>query len=109
MFNLLPALGAVRLGLLIWAVVGPLLAGSIMWGREKVLVAAAISTTRDAGVVTCNARVAEIERAHNEAIDASVDEAIAAADAMLPTPAEMVALQRLCDASIGCRSRRGGS
>lgn len=106
MFNVLPALGAVRLGLLIWAVIGPLLAGGVMWGREKVLVAAAISTTRDAGVVTCNARVAEIERAHNEAIDASVDDAIAAADAVIPTPAEMVARQQICDASRGCRSRR---
>ena len=106
MFNVLPALGAVRLGLLIWAVVGPLLAGSIMWGREKIMVAGAISTTRDAERIVCNARVAEIERAHNEAIDASVDEAILAADAVIPTPAEMVARQQICDASRGCRSRR---
>ena len=106
MFNVLPALGAVRLGLMIWAVVGPLLAGSIMWGREKVMVHAAISTTRNAERVVCNARVAEIERAHNAAIDDSVDEAIAAADAVIPAPAEMVARQQICDASRGCRSRR---
>ena len=95
-----------RTGLLAWAIIGPLIAGGIMWGREKVLVAAAISTTRNAATVTCNARVAEIERAHNAAIDASVDEAIAAADATMPTPAEMVARQQICDASRGCRSRR---
>ena len=106
MFNLLPALGAVRLGLLIWAVVGPLLAGSIMWGREKVMVHAAISTTRDAERIVCNAPVAEIERRHNEEIDRSVDDAIAAADAVIPTPAERVARQQICDASRGCRSRR---
>lgn len=106
MINLLPALGAVRLGLLIWAVVGPLLAGSIMWGREKVMVYAAVHNTRNAERVVCNARVAEIERKHNEAIDRSVDEAIEASEAVIPTPAEMVARQQICDASRGCRSRR---
>lgn len=77
-----------------------------MWGREKVLVSAAIQAERNAGVVACNARAAEIERAHNKAVDDKVDEAIAAADAIGPTPMEMVALQKICDASLGCRSRR---
>ena len=95
-----------RTGLIIWGIVAPFLAGGIMWGREKVMVHAAISTTRDAERVVCNARVAEIERRHNEEIDKSVDDAIAAADAVLPTPAEMVARQQVCDASRGCRSRR---
>jgi NAD(P)H-dependent flavin oxidoreductase YrpB (nitropropane dioxygenase family) len=103
-------LGAVvitaRLALIAWAVIGPLIAGGIMWGREKVMVAGAVANERNAGIVACNARVAEITRAHDEAIDASVDEAIAAADTIGPTPGEMVALQKLCDASLGCRSRR---
>jgi hypothetical protein len=96
----------IRLALIIWAVIGPLLAGGLMWGREKILVAGAERVARNDARIECNARVAEITRAHDAAIDASVDEAIAAADAILPTPAEMVALQKICDASMGCRSRR---
>lgn len=92
------------------AVLGGVLAGAAMYGtmlvREKVVVAGVRQVERNAATVVCNARVAEIERAHNEAIDLSVDEAIAAADAVIPTPAEMVARQRICDASRGCRSRR---
>ena len=99
-------LSTLKTGLIIWAIVGPLLAGGIMWGREKIMVAGAISTTRAAERVVCNARVAEIERVHNEEIDKSVDDAIAAADAVIPSPAEMVARQQVCDASRGCRSRR---
>jgi len=99
-------LSTLKTGLIIWAIVGPLLAGGIMWGREKIMVSGAISNTRAAERVVCNARVAEIERVHNEEIDKSVDDAIAAADAVIPSPAEMVARQQVCDASRGCRSRR---
>lgn len=92
------------------AVIGGVLAGAAMYGtmlvREKVVVAGVRQVERNAATVVCNARVAEIERAHNDAIDTSVDEAIAAADAVMPTPAEMVARQKICDASLGCRSRR---
>ena len=95
-----------RTGLIIWGIVAPIIAGGVMWGREKIMVAGAISTTRNAERVVCTARVAEIERRHNEEIDKSVDEAIAAADAVIPAPAEMVARQQICDASRGCRSRR---
>jgi hypothetical protein len=91
---------------MVWAVIGPLVAGGLMWGREQLMVNGAISNTRNAERVVCNARVAEIERRHNEEIDKSVDEAIAAADAVIPAPAEMVARQQICDASKGCRSRR---
>ena len=96
--------------LTIWAVVGSILAGGAMYGtmlvREAVVIAGVRQTERNAATVVCNARVAEIERAHNAAIDASVDEAIAAVDAVVPTPAEMVARQKICDESLGCRSRR---
>ena len=92
------------------AVIGSVLAGAAMYGtmlvREKVVVAGVRQTERNAATVVCNARVAEIERAHNERVDTDVEAALAAARAVLPLPTEMVARQQACDASLGCRSRR---
>lgn len=92
------------------AVAAALVAGSAMYGtmlvREKVVIAGVRQAERNAATVACNARVAEVTRAHDAAIDASVDEALAAVEALTPTPAELAALQLICDKSLGCRSRR---
>ena len=108
----LPGLGGVRLGLMVWAVVGPVLTGGVVYGsmliREAVVVQGAVKATKNQETVVCNARVAEIERQHNQAVEDSVDSVIAAIDALGPTPAELVARQKLCDVSPGCKSRRPG-
>lgn len=95
-----------RLALIAWAVIGPLLAAGIMWGREHVMVSGAVTVERNKGVVACNARVATIETTTNRASLDAVERATTAAREMLPTPSEMVALQKICDASPACRSRR---
>lgn len=110
MLNIMPVLGAVRLGLLLWAVAGPVLAGGVVYAamllREAVVVQGAVNAARNGATVTCNARVAEIQRAHDREVDDGVDAAIEAVDALGPTPAELAARQALCDASPGCKSRR---
>ena len=92
------------LGLLIGAVV----AGGATWSgmmlREKIVVSGAVRAERDQGVITCNARVGQIEAAHNKAIADAVAEARSAAEQIgaVETDAEIKAL---CQRSASCRSR----
>jgi hypothetical protein len=110
MFSVMPLLGGVRLGLLVWAFVGPVLAGGVVYSamllREAVLVQGAVANARNGATITCNQRVAEIQRVHDQEVDDSVDSAIEAVDALSPTPVELAARQALCDQSPGCKSRR---
>lgn len=73
--------------------------------RERIVVAGAIRTERNAGVVMCNARVAAIETAHNDKVRKGVDEARRAGDLINATPEDKQALIELCNKSASCRSR----
>ena len=91
------------------AIAGAAVSGGVtfmaMTAREKIVVAGAVSAERNAGVVTCNSRVAEIERVHNVAVQAAVDDAISATNQISETPEDAAELKKLCAASASCRSR----
>lgn len=87
------------------AVAGAALASGTMLVREKIVVDGAIKAERRNGVVTCNARVGEIERAHNQAIDNAVEEARRAAADVTAVPETPDGLKALCKASASCRDR----
>lgn len=88
---------------MIWAVAGPLLAGSVaylaMLGREAVVVAGATRAARNDEVSRCSEQRREIGRTIDDAVKTGVDEAIAAARAER-TPADLVAL---CALDADCR------
>ena len=98
-------LTSLRIGLVVWAVVGPLLARAVMRGREVIMVAAAINATQIKDRAGCDIRVAQVARAGDAAIDEAVDEAVAAADALSVTPEVPAELRLLCEHSASCRSR----
>jgi outer membrane murein-binding lipoprotein Lpp len=70
---------------------------------KKIEVAAA----RHAERANCTARMSEIVTAQNAQIQAAVDEARAAADAIERTPDEAAEIEALCNRSASCRSRVG--
>lgn len=88
---------------------GAVLSGGLtyttMLAREAIVVQGAVKIERDKGVVICNARVGEIERATNAAVSAAVEEARAAAAAVPDTPADKAAILELCAKSASCRER----
>ena len=86
-------------------VLGVVMTGLVMKGHELVAVHGAIVTTTNAQRVICNARVAEIERAMNAAVDEATDRAVAAADSLEATPDAAPDLVALCKRSASCRSR----
>ena len=94
-----------HIALLVWAFAGPVLAMGIMRGREAVLVAAAVKATKVKDGAVCDSRVAQVARAHDKEVDDEVDEAVAAADAIPPTPQTPVEIVSLCQKSASCRSR----
>ena len=75
-----------------------------LWTRAEIhfVEQGARRAERSAGVVTCNARMAEIERTVNHAIDAAVDAARREASTITEAPADLVAL---CKADPACLSR----
>lgn len=95
---------------LLGGLVGAIAGGSLMFltmaAREAVVVAGAVKVERDRGTVSCNARVGEIERAHNEAVAKAVDEAVAAAASISQTPETKAEILALCQRSASCRERR---
>lgn len=109
--NILPALGGIRLGLLVWAVAGPVLSGGLVYGsmrvREAIVVSGAVRAARDGATVVCNQRVAEIQRVHDREVDDSVDDVIAAIDGLGPAPVVMADRLARCKASPGCLRREG--
>lgn len=95
--------------LIIGGLMGGLASGGLtytaMIARENVVVKGAIAAERRAGVVKCNARVAEIETVHNRAVSEAVDDAVRAVGSLAPTPDEREAIAALCAKSASCRSR----
>lgn len=100
-------IAGIKMGLMVWAVAGPLLFAAVTWtsmsAREVIVSAAKVQAAKDQGRIECNRRVDELARAHDQAIDAAVDEAVAAADAVAPD-SELAAL---CGRSASCRDRGG--
>jgi 2-methylcitrate dehydratase PrpD len=88
----------------IGAVAGAALAAAVMWGHETYAVSAAVSAAERQGVVTCNARVQEIEAQHGKAVSEAVEAARTAAFS-LPPPQTPDAIKAACQASASCRSR----
>lgn len=91
------------------AIAGAILAGLFTYGamriEQEIVVAGAVRATRDQGIVTCNARVGEIERVQANAISAAVSAAQAAAASVgngTETPEQ---IKELCKRSASCRSR----
>lgn len=86
---------------------GAAFGASTMYGtmiiRERIVVSGAVSTERNAGIVVCNARVGEIEAAHNGAIAKAVEDATTAAAAVSVTPDAPAELAALCKADDACR------
>lgn len=93
------------LGALAGAAAGGFLTYGTMLAREKIVVQGAVKTERDKGVLACNVRVGEIERAHNKAVEEAVEEARRAAEAVTPTPETPAEIKALCARSASCRER----
>lgn len=94
------------LGALAGAAVSGGLTYSAMLVREKIVVDGAVKAERNRGVISCNARVGEIERIHNKAVETAVEEARRAAEAVTPTPETPAEILALCQQSASCRSRK---
>lgn len=73
--------------------------------REAVVVQNARFEERTAGVRACNMRVADIERAHNDAVALAVAEARKASESVPPTPESDAEIKALCKASASCRAK----
>jgi hypothetical protein len=112
MAMIMQALGAVRLGLLVWAVVGPLLAGGVTWASMRAHEAIVVSATKKA------VRLEEVARCQKQLVDqislldantmAGVADAGNAADSIDATPEDKVAIVALCKRSASCRDREAG-
>lgn len=96
--------------LVLAALAGGALSGGVtflvMEAKEAIAVSSAVKAERRNGVVTCNARVGEIERQHNAAVTAAVDEARRAAEAVSATPETPAEIMVLCQKSASCRERK---
>lgn len=92
------------------ALAGAAVSGGLTYGamlvREQIVVDGAVAAERNKGVITCNARVGEIERAHNAAVAEAVEAARRAAEAVTPTPETPAEIIALCQKSASCRSRK---
>ena len=86
-----------------------MLAGLVTYGamriEQEIVVAGAVRATRDQGIVTCNARVAEIANTQNSAISAAVSAAQAAAASVGNGSETPNQIKELCKRSASCRSR----
>lgn len=102
-------LGSIKLGLMIWAVAGPVLFGCVaylgMRAREVIVIAGAVSTARNEEVSKCNDQRHEIGRAINASVDAGVTAAVEAARSNTATPSAPAELVTLCKADPNCRAR----
>lgn len=95
------------------AVAGAVTGGAAMSGilaiKHKIAisreVAHAVSLEKSRGILTCNARVAEVGRVHDESVRAARNDAIDEARKVAPTPEAPEAIKALCKASASCRSR----
>lgn len=95
------------------AVAGAVSGGAVMSGvlaiKHKIAISRAVSNAtkleRDRGVIACNARVAEVGKAHDDAVRKARQEALEEARRVTPTPEAPEAIKALCKASASCRSR----
>lgn len=92
------------------ALAGAAVSGGLTYGamlvREQIVVDGAVKAERNKGVLTCNARVEEIERVHNAAVSEAVEAARRAAEEVTPTPETPAEIVDLCQKSASCRSRK---
>lgn len=98
---------SLKSGLVAWAVVGPVLAGGVvylsMMTREAIVVQGAVRSARGEEIIRCNAQRAAIAEAINAEARRSVSEASEAAASVPATVSEQ--LRALCNASASCRER----
>ena len=99
----------INLGLMLWAVAGPALAGGIVYTamlvREAIVVAGAAQSARNDEVSRCNEQRLDISRTINDSVDAGVAAAVEAARANPPAPTAPAELVALCNADPSCRAR----
>lgn len=99
----------IKLGLMIWAVAGPVLAGGVVYlsmlAREAIIVSGATRTARNEEVSKCSEQRLEIARTINRVVGKGVADAVAAARGHAPTPSAPAALVALCNADPACRAR----
>lgn len=91
------------------ALAGGAVSGGLTWmtmeARHLIIVSGVREAERQQGVVACNARVGEIERATNAAVAAAVEEARRAAETVSATPDAPDDIKALCQRSASCRER----
>lgn len=101
---------SLRIGLMLWAVAGPLLAGGVVYAamllRETIVVNGAVTAARNEEVSICNDSRREIAATITSEVEKARAEALAAADAERPTPAVPSEIVVLCNESASCRDRR---
>jgi hypothetical protein len=81
----------------------PVVTYAVMSARAKLAVYEAVRVERVAQRAVCDGRVAEVGRAHNEAVAAGAREALEAARAVSATPDSLAELTALCSRSASCR------
>lgn len=94
-----------RIALLIWAFVGPALAGGIMYAREAVVTSGAVKAARTEERADCRTKIAAVRDEINRSASKAVDDARAAADAVTPAPEVPGELVALCRKSASCLER----
>ena len=92
----------------IWLILALAATGPVTYGymkvREVIVVNAAVKAERNAGVVACNSRVAQIGEANKRDVAKAVEEA-GRAESLVPDTPEGKELVELCNRSASCRSR----
>ena len=76
-----------------------------MLAREEIVVKGAVKVERDKGIIACNARVGEIERVHNAAIESARGEVRTVVERIEATPEAPAEIKALCQRSSSCRER----
>lgn len=100
---------SLRTGLMIWAVVGPLLVGGVTWlgmrTHEAIVVSGAKKAVRLEEVARCQKQLADQITTLNANTMSGVADAGNAADRIEATPEDRAAKVALCQRSASCRDR----
>jgi hypothetical protein len=98
-----------NLVLVIWALVGPAVAGGVTWAamyaQQKIVVAGAVRVARGDEILKCNAQRAAIAETINATARRSISDAWEAASNVTATPEVPAEIAALCKASASCRDR----
>ena len=98
-----------RTGLMVWAVVGPLLAGGATWAgmrvHEAIVVSGAKKAVRLEEVARCQSQLVEQLSTINANVMSGVADAGNAADRIAATPAAKAEIIALCKRSASCADR----